>query len=182
MGACADAAGETLATVDGVAITAADVEASFGDDAPKLSLREKVEALVTRQLLLARARQEGFTATKEDVNRAYELAYKAFGPNTATTSSYFKKRLGEEIIIGEYIRARIWPTLDMSEERLTTYFSDNIPRYEKNPPRDKAQRLALFEKHRWEVAHDCALAQIERALREQTEEARKRAIITWNIP
>lgn len=82
--------GEVVARVDGQVITRADVEVSW-KDRPESTAREVVEELVERELLAARAREEGYLERPEV----------AFARKQGMVSALLRERVEERVEIDE---------------------------------------------------------------------------------
>lgn len=173
MSAAARAA--TLAVVDGVPITDADVAAATGGDLAGERLRVAVDKLVERQLILEIAERKGLAATAEEVNRAAALAAKAYGPNRDTSPGQFRRHLAEEITISHYIDLYIYPRIPTDEATVKAWFVQKAPSFMEKAPRTRAAREEEYPRYRNEAQYYYVRSEIARILGEEAAAARKSA-------
>ncbi|UCH77501.1 MAG: hypothetical protein JSU81_07110 [Candidatus Coatesbacteria bacterium] len=166
------AAGRTLAVVGGKALTEADVLAVHGYLPQGPELRETVEGLVQREIVLALARGKALGASAGEIDRAAALAVKAFRPPFPTNSEGYRRRLGEEITIAKYLDRYVYPRVAVTEEALRAYFAARPGEFMKRPPRDREALGKLFPRYRNEVLYLYVKAEMRRLLAEAVREAR----------
>jgi hypothetical protein len=150
--------GKTLATVDGKAITEADVTAT--------------EALVEREIVLALARAKALTVSREEVSRAVTLAARAYPPPAGSGGAASRQYIAEEILISKYIDLYVFPRIKADEETLTNYFVRNAGSFIKRPPRDRATLEKIYPRYRNEVLYRYVKREIGRLLAKAANEAR----------
>jgi hypothetical protein len=164
--------GTALASVDGKTITEADVTAALGYVPSGPALRETVDGLVEREIVLALAKRKGLGATSDEVTRAAALAARAHLPGFSLSSESYRRRLAEEITISKYIDLYVYPRIQADEESLQDYFIKNASRFVKRPPADKAALKKLFPPRRNEVLYRYVKSRIKKILAESAHDAR----------
>lgn len=164
--------GKTLATVNGKAVTEADVTAFLGYLPRGAELREATEALVEREVILAVARAKALTVSPEEVSRAATLAARAYPPPAASGDAASRKYIAEEILISKYIDLYVFPRVKVDEETLTNYFIENAKSFARRPPRDRAALKKIFPRYRNEVLYRYVKREIRHILAETGNEAR----------
>lgn len=174
-------AAKTLATVDGKAVTEADVAAFLGYLPRGGALREATEALVEREIILALARVKALTVSPEEVSRAVTLATRAHSPPAGSGGAASRQYIAEEILISKYIDLYVYPRIKADEETLTEYFVDNAASFLKRPPRDRAAREKIYPRYRNEVLYRYVRREIRRLLAETGNEARARLAVEIRI-
>jgi hypothetical protein len=162
----------TLAVVGGKALTETDVLAVHGYLPQGPALREAVEELVEREIVLALARGKALGASSGEVDRAAALATKAFRPPFPTNSEAYRRRLAEEITIAKYLDRYMYPRVAVTDEALRAYFVARPGEFMKRPPRDRAALEKLFPRYRNEVLYRYVKAELRRLLAEAAREAR----------
>jgi len=122
---------EVVATVDGEEITGGDIaemQESVMAQGAQLSEEEAVEQLIMTGLLVQEAKDEGYSATKEDVEEEFESMLQMQG----ATLDDFKQQLEmqglsydeiieqnkENIIIGDFIEGKIEDIPQVSDEEV----------------------------------------------------------------
>jgi len=165
----------TLAVVDGVAITDADVAAATGGDLTGERLRAAVDKLIERQLILELSQRKGLAATAEEVDRAAALAAKAYGSNRDTSPGQFRRRLAEEITISHYIDLYICPRIPMDEATVKAWFVQKAPSFMEKAPRTRGAREEEFPRFSNEARYYYVRSEISRLLGEEATAARKSA-------
>jgi len=168
----APAEARTLALVGDDAVTEADVLAVHGYLPQGPALREAVDELVEREIVLTLARGKALGASAEEVDRTAALAAKAFPPPFPTNSEGYRRRLAEEITIAKYIDRYMYPRIKVTEEALQEYFVARPGEFIKRPPRDRAALEKLFPAHRNEVLYRYVKAELRKLLAEAAREAR----------
>lgn len=172
MAAVSGAFGTTLATVGGETITEADVAAALGYVPSGPALRETVDGLVEREIVLALAERKGLDTSSAEVTRAAALAARAHLPAFSLSAESYRRRLAEEITISKYIDLYVYPRIKADEETLQNYFVRNASRFVKRPPADKAALKKLFGPRRNEVLYSYVKREIKKILAENAHDAR----------
>lgn len=165
----------TLATVDGKAITSADIMASEGKLPSGSDLRAAIERWIERRLIIKIARSRGLEVNSEEISRAVTLANRAWAPNNITDADVFRRNLAEEILIKKYIDKYVLPEIVASDDNLKAYFLENGALFVKDLPRDPEARKALFDKYRNETLYYYTRGEITRRLAKEAAAARKTA-------
>ncbi len=164
--------GKTLASFGSEVITEGDVIAAVGYLPKGETLREVVDGLVERKIILSLAKNKALGASSDEVTRTTALAVKAYQPTGAVDAATFRRYLAEEIIISKYVDLYVFPRIKVDDERLLAYFLERPSLFVKRPPRDRAALKKLFPRRRNEVLYRYVRAEIERLLRESGNEAR----------
>ncbi|HUV87931.1 MAG TPA: hypothetical protein VMX79_12570 [bacterium] len=164
--------GKVLASVGGEVITEADVIAAEGYLPKGEKLRETVDGLVERKIILSLAKNKALGASSDEVNRAAALAAKAYRPTGSVDAASFRRYLAEEIIIAKYVDLYVFPRIKADEKTLLGYFLDRPALFIKRPPQDRGALKKMFPRHRNEVLYRYVRAEVGRLLRESGNAAR----------
>ena len=164
--------GKTLATVDGRAITEADVTSFLGYLPRGGALRDATEALVEREIVLALARAKALSVSEEVVSRAVTLAARAHLPPAGSGGAASRKYIAEELLISKYIDLYVYPRIKADEETLSDYFVNNASSFIKRPPRDRAALKKIYPQYRNEVLYRYVKREIRRILTGAGKDAR----------
>jgi hypothetical protein len=164
--------GGALAKVGDKTITEADVNAAMGYVPSGPALREAVDGLVEREIVLALAKRKGLGATSAEVTRAAALAARAHLPGFSLSAESYRRRLAEEITISKYIDLYVYPRIRADEESLENYFVRNASRFIKRPPADRAALKKLFPSRRNEVLYHYVKSEIKKSLAKSANDAR----------
>ena len=165
-------AGKALASVGGEVIGEGDVIAAVGYLPKGGKLREVVDGLVERKIILSLAKNKALAASGDEANRAAALAAKAYRPTGNVDAATFRRYLAEEIVISKYIDLYIFPRIKADEETLLAYFLKRPGLFLKRPPQDRAALKKMFPRYRNEVLYRYIRAETGRLLRESGNAAR----------
>lgn len=163
---------KTLATVDGKAVTEADVAAFAGYLPRGGALREATEALVEREIVLALARAKALSVSADEVSRAVTLAGRAHLPPAGSGGAASRKYIAEELLISKYIDLYVYPRIKADEETLTEYFVAHASSFLKRPPRNRAALEEIYPRYRNEVLYRYVKREIGRIMSEAGKDAR----------
>lgn len=164
--------GKALASVEGDVIDEGDVIAAAGYLPKGEKLREVVDGLIERRIILSLAENKALGASDDEVNRAAALAAKAYRPTGSADAATFRRYLAEEIVISKYIDLYVFPRIKADEETLTAYFLRRPDLFIKRPPQNRATLKKMFPRYRNEVLYRYVHAEVGRLLREAGNEAR----------
>ena len=174
------AAAETLAVVGDVEITTADVVDAAGKMPTGDDLKNVVNGLIDRALLLKLAEGKGLTVTTADVDRAAVLSRRAFGANAATGEAAYRKYLRQELTITKYIDLYIYPRIDPTDANLRAFFGAHGLEWLKTMPAEGPARAALFARDRNEVWYRYVGSEMNRLLAADVAAARERVKVATN--
>ncbi len=159
------APGDTVAIVNGEAITVTDIEreviiakqqlAQKGQEVPENAERQIEEAaldkLINRMLLRQEASKKGYQADAAEVERRIaklrgqfpdEETYRATLAQFRHTPDSFRREVERGLLVQELIDAEIAPTVQVTEQDIQSFYDQN-PRYFQQPERAHVRHILI---------------------------------------